>query len=208
MKIANLALVAVLGVGMTAAAQSSSTDSAGTQGSQTGSSSQSSKTKESAAKNSDMVFAKSAAAGGLAEVQGGQLALKNAQSDQVKQFAQKMIDDHTKANDDLKQVAEKNNLTLPTEPTAKDQAEMKKLEGLQGAAFDKAYMAHMVKDHTKDSKEFHKEADTGKNQDLKDFAQKYASVIDQHLQLAKDVNSQVGGKAGKTSKPSPSGSGQ
>ena len=87
----------------------------------------------------------------------GEIAVKNAKSDKVKQFGQRMIDDHSKANDQLKSVAAKNNITLPTRLDAKHQAVVDRLGALQGAAFDKAYMRDMVKDHDMDIADFQKD---------------------------------------------------
>jgi putative membrane protein len=110
--------------------------------------------------NADRKFAREAAQGGLAEVELGRLATQKGQSDQVKQFGQRMIDDHTKANDQLKSVAAKDNITVPTSIDAKDQALKDKLSGLSGAEFDRNYMRSMVKDHEKDISEFQKEANS------------------------------------------------
>ena len=107
--------------------------------------------------SADMMFAKKAAIGGMEEVQLGQIAVKNAKSDKVKQFGQRMIDDHSKANDQLKSVAAKNNITLPTRLDAKHQAVVDRLGALQGAAFDKAYMRDIVKDHEMDIADFQKD---------------------------------------------------
>src|SRR5579875_627875 len=104
-------------------------------------------------KSADMSFAMKAAQGGMAEVQLGQLAAQKATNPDVKAFGQQMVDDHTKANDDLKSVAQGENITLPASLDAKDQAEYTKLQGLSGAAFDRAYVKDMVKDHEHDVKE-------------------------------------------------------
>src|SRR5947209_10188655 len=99
---------------------------------------------------SDKTFIKKAAEGGLAEVQLGQLAAEKASSPDVKQFGQRMVDDHTKANDQLKQVASQKGVTIPDKLSAKDEATKARLEKLSGESFDHAYMKDMVTDHTKD----------------------------------------------------------
>src|SRR5436190_5687346 len=108
--------------------------------------------------SADQRFVMEAAQGGMAEVELGQLAAQKAASDDVKKFGQRMVDDHTKANDQLKQVASQKSITLPTDIGAKNKAVKDHLEKLSGAAFDKAYMTHMVQDHKKDVAEFQKEA--------------------------------------------------
>ena len=206
MKITNIALIAALGTGMMCYAQSTSSSDQSSNSGQSPSATGKVATKGGA----DAKFAMDAAQGGLAEVQLGQLAQQNAQSQDVKDFGKKMVDDHTKANDQLKDVAQKAGMTLPTDINAKDKADMARLQKLQGAEFDKAYMKHMVMDHTKDVNEFKKEANSGKNADLKSFAQQTEPILEQHLTMAKDVNSKVsnGGSASKAKKSAGTPSGQ
>src|SRR5436305_6156909 len=98
----------------------------------------------------DSTFVKKAARGGLAEVELGKLATEKASSEDVKKFGQRMVDDHTKANDQLKQIAGNKGVTLPTDLNSKDQALKDRLSKLDGEKFDQAYMKNMVRDHTKD----------------------------------------------------------
>jgi putative membrane protein len=140
----------------------------------------------------DQAFAKTAAAGGMAEVQLGQLAAKNGESEKVKAFGQKMADDHSKANDELKNVAAQKNLALPSSVTPKDQALMDKLSKMSGSAFDKAYISAMVKDHEKDVSDFKHEANSGQDSDLKAFAAKTLPTLKSHLDMAKDAANAVG----------------
>jgi len=133
---------------------------------------------------SDKAFMDKAAQGGMAEVELGQLATQKGQSEQVKQFGQKMVDDHTKANDQLKQVASQVGVTLPTGLDAKDEATKDKLSKLSGTQFDKAYMKDMVNDHKVDVAEFQKEAQNGKDPAVKNFAQQTLPVLQEHLQMA------------------------
>lgn len=139
----------------------------------------------------DSNFATKAAEGGLAEVEMGRLAVQKAQDPRVKQFGQKMIDDHTKAGDELKAIAARKNMILPTTMTAKDQATYDRLSKLSGAEFDKAYMSDMVKDHKTDVSEFQKEADHGSDPDLKVFAGKTLTTLQGHLQMAENIDSKV-----------------
>jgi putative membrane protein len=105
----------------------------------------------------DAHFAKEAAQGGMAEVKLGQLAEEKGSSDSVKSFGKRMVDDHSKAGDKLKEVASRENITLPTDISAKDQATYDRLSKLNGAAFDRAYARDMVKDHETDVMAFKKE---------------------------------------------------
>jgi putative membrane protein len=132
----------------------------------------------------DRTFAQQAAAGGLAEVSLGQLAQQNASLQQVKDFGQRMVTDHSLANQELQQIAQTENLTLPTTPDSKDQATQKRLSALKGSAFDAAYTQDMVRDHQQDIAEFKREAQSGQDPALKAFAQKTLPVLEQHLQMA------------------------
>jgi putative membrane protein len=142
-------------------------------------------------KSADTRFASNAAQGGMAEVQLGQLAVQKATNPDVKAFGQHMVDDHTKANDELKEVAGKESITLPTNLNAKDQALMSRLQNLSGAQFDKAYIRAMVKDHEEDVKEFQKEANAGTDAGLKDFAAKTLPTLQSHLEMAKSTDAKV-----------------
>jgi putative membrane protein len=135
----------------------------------------------------DKKFAKEAALGGLTEVELGKLAQQKASSDAVKQFAQKMIDDHTKANDELKQAASKGGLQLPDALDKKHQSRVDKLSKLSGAEFDKAYIKDQMKDHQEDVRKFHAEAENGTDPTIKEFASKTVPTLEQHLQMVKDL---------------------
>ena len=139
----------------------------------------------------DKSFVTKAAQGGLAEVKLGELAQQNASDDAVKQFGKRMVDDHSKANDQLKSLAEQKSVTLPTDLDAKDKATYDRLSAMKGESFDRAYMRDMVKDHTKDVAEFRKESKTAKDSDLKNFASQTLPTLEEHLKLAKSTDQQV-----------------
>lgn len=139
------------------------------------------------ASHADKIFAKKALQGGMAEVQLGQLAAQNGGSQDVKDFGQKMVTDHTRLGDQLKPIAQQIGVTPPSSIPAKDQALMTKLQGESGTQFDNTYIKAMVKDHRKDLKQFRKEAQTGKDQSLKDAASSGAQIIQEHLHLAEQL---------------------
>jgi putative membrane protein len=145
----------------------------------------------------DHKFVMEAAVGGMEEVQLGQLAAQKASDPDVKNFGQHMVDDHSKANTQLMQLASQKGVTPPTTLPADKQKDMDKLNALSGAAFDKAYMAMMVKDHKKDVSEFQKESKSGKDSDLKSFASTTLPTLQNHLKMAQDINSRLskGGSA-------------
>jgi putative membrane protein len=139
--------------------------------------------------SADRVFAQKAAAGGTAEVSLGQLAQQNAESQQVKDFGQRMVTDHSQAAQELRQIAQQENLTLPTTPDSKDQALQKRLSELKGSAFDSAYTQDMVRDHKQDIAAFQREAQSGQDPALKSFAQKELPTLQEHLRLAEAATS-------------------
>jgi Predicted outer membrane protein len=145
----------------------------------------------------DRKFMEKAAEGGMAEVKLGQLASQKASADQVKQFGQRMVDDHGKANDQLKQLASTKNVTLPTDLDKSTQREYDKLSKLSGADFDREYMKHMVSDHKKDISEFKSESNKAKDADLKQFASSTLPTLQEHLTLAQSAE-QVAKNEGKT----------
>ena len=138
------------------------------------------------ASSSDVSFAKKAAQGGMAEVAMGNLAESHAQSADAKAFGQRMVQDHSAANDKLKAAAEEEHIQLPTEPSAKDQQTINRLSKLQGEAFDKAYAQTMVMDHKKDIGEFKKEARAASSP-VQNFAKATLPTLQEHLQMAEKL---------------------
>lgn len=140
----------------------------------------------------DKIFVKKAMQGSLAQVQLGELTLQKSSNDQVKQFARKMIDDHTKMNEQLRPVAQQLNADIPTEVSKKDKSMIGKMQGLSGTAYDQAYLKEMVKVHKQDLNDFHLEATHGNTPSIRDAATQGGQSISEHLQmatqLAKDQN--------------------
>jgi putative membrane protein len=179
-------VLAVFSIGMTtAAAAQSSNDKM---------SSTSSGTSSAKLAPADRQFVKKAAEGGLAEVELGKLASEKADSPDVKQFGQRMVDDHSKANDQLKQVASEKGITIPDKLSTKDAATKARLEKLSGKAFDRAYMRDMVTDHTKDVSEFRMESKNAKDPDVKNFASQTLPTLKDHLKEAKSIAPKAGVK--------------
>jgi putative membrane protein len=128
----------------------------------------------------DKMFLRKAAEGGIAEVKLGQLAAQKASGDEVKAFGQKMVDDHTKMNNQMAQVADSLGIMLPKSMNKEDQAEYDKLNGLSGNDFDMEYLSFMVKDHHKDLHEFRIEAASRADQTLHDAVVQAATIIHEH----------------------------
>src|SRR6266496_5807182 len=136
-------------------------------------------TKSSSLSVKDKTFMRKAAKGGMMEVAMGRLAAQNAQSDDVKSFGKRMVTDHSKANDELKSIASKKGFELPNKEHAGKWTS------------DKAYIDMMVKDHEKDLAEFKEEANSGSDPDVKKFAEDTAKVVEEHLDLAKEIQGKL-----------------
>jgi putative membrane protein len=137
--------------------------------------------------STDRTFVTKAAQIGLAEVQTGQLAKEKGATDQAKQYGDHMVSDHTKANDELKKIAGEKQVSLPTAPAAKDQATLKRLQGMSGAAFDRAYLDSQIAGHKEAIKEFQTEAKSGRDPGLKAFASSTLPELQEHLRMATDA---------------------
>lgn len=177
------ALVGALSFGGAALAQTGNTnDSSAMQ--QSSQSHMNSMSKPSA---KDMDFARKASAANLTEIKSSELVDSHSQSEAVKNFAQTMIQDHTKAEDQLKEIAQQENLTIPDAPMSSQQKMISKLQGLNGSAFDKAYSKDMLKGHKQAVKLFKKESSHGKNDKLKGYATQTLPTFEHHLEMAKQL---------------------
>ena len=135
----------------------------------------------------DQTFADVASQDDLTEIELGLLALQNATSPHVRQFAQRMVTDHTQANQELMQLAKSQNFDLPTQIDAKHKSDVDRLRGMNGEEFDTAYMQQMVQEHKKGILDFQKQAQSGSDPSLKSFAQKYLPILQQNLQMAQSI---------------------
>ena len=135
--------------------------------------------------SSDRNFVMEAASGGMTEVQLGKLAQKNGESDAVKKFGQHMVSDHSKAGAELEAIAKKLGVDVPKQPGKKHEGALKKLEGLKGAQFDRAYAEQMVSDHETTISLFDQQAKTGQSAELKAFASKTLPTLHHHLKMAR-----------------------
>jgi putative membrane protein len=149
----------------------------------------------------DMEFATKAAQGGIKEVRFGELAQQQAARDEVKQFGQRMVEDHGQANEQLMQIAEDKGIELPQELSDEDQQKFDELQQKSGEEFDQAYMDELVRDHEEDVEEFQQYVETGQDPDLTGFAEQTLPVLEEHLQLAQQTQEQVTAAAGQGEQP-------
>jgi putative membrane protein len=119
----------------------------------------------------------------LTEMKLGEYASQNGKRDDVKEFGQRMVKDHTAINDDLKALAAQKDVTLPDSLDAAHQKMVDKLMALTGSEFDKAYIAGMFNGHKKAIKAFKAESAKTKDADVKSFADKSIPVLEEHLKL-------------------------
>ena len=140
----------------------------------------------------DKDFMEDIAHANLAEVASGRMALEKSQNEQVKQFAQKMIDDHTKAEAELQQLADAKGVKLPTEPSVAQKTKAATLKPLTGDTFDKQYIKHAgVGDHENAHKLLAKVQTKAKDTDLRAYADKTIKAVDEHLDMAKQLEQQI-----------------
>jgi putative membrane protein len=138
----------------------------------------------------DQAFVKKAAVGGLAEGQLGKLAVERAASPDVKQFGQRMVEDHDQANRELMAVVEPKGIAVPTALDRKHRRAADRLAQWHGTAFDRAYIQHMVKDHEANVRLFRTQAQQGNNPELKHFAANTLPTLEAHLNRARSLAKQ------------------
>jgi putative membrane protein len=132
----------------------------------------------------DVRFIMAASAAGQTEILASRMAISHTQSPAVLSFAKTMIDDHTKANDELLALAKKDGYNVSSTPTEAQESALSQLEPLKGTDFDKAYAAMMVKDHQGAVSLFQSEASSGSSSDIKSFAAQTLPVVQHHLAMA------------------------
>jgi putative membrane protein len=142
----------------------------------------------------DLAFMNDAAPGGMAEVELGKMAASKAQNAEVKAFGQKMVEDHTKAGEELKQLAAQKKVMLPPDVLPAHKQLMEKLSKLSGAEFDEEYVAAMVEAHEKDVAAFENVSKTAADADVKAFATKTLPTLKMHLEMIKAMAGKMGVK--------------
>jgi putative membrane protein len=141
--------------------------------------------------SADRKFLSEASSSGLAEVKLGQMATKQAASEDVKKFGQRMVDDHTRINSDLTKLAQQKSVTLPQTLDKKHQDQVDRLAKLGGVDFDKSYMSEMVDEHQHDVDTFEKAAKDAKDSAVKNLASSTLPTLREHLASAKEIHARV-----------------
>jgi putative membrane protein len=140
---------------------------------------------------SDRAFIEKAATDGLAEVALGRFAQRQGSGDAVKKFGARMVQDHSKANDELSQLAGAKGLQLPAASDSKHQKEQAELAKKSGTRFDHEYMELMVSEHQKDVAEFRRQSESAKDPDVRKFAAKTLPTLEEHLKLAEAIKASL-----------------
>lgn len=155
--------------------------------------------------SADHEFIEKTAQSGMAEVELAKLAQEKASNNDVKQYAEKLASDHSRANEELKKIAEEKNAEIPPSVGPIHHATNEKLSKLSGAEFDSEYINQMMANHRTGIAEFKHQASSGHDQDLKQFASKSLPTLEQHLKMAEEIHAKLEGGASKSEHPGGSG---
>ena len=156
----------------------------------------------------DKQFITKAAQSDQTEIQTSQLALKRSKNQEVKNFAQRMIQEHTNSTQQLTQIAKKKGFTPPKDVGKENKALLSKLSKLNGTNFDRAYMQGQVQAHTKTLGEYQNYLKQGQDSDLTAFASQVAPIVADHLQMAQTMAGGSATSGSTTPRPSTSGTGR
>ena len=140
---------------------------------------------------------KTAAQAGKMEVTLGQIATQNAQDPAVRDFGARMVRDHQAAGQELAQIVSQKGASVSDEPGMLDSHMISHLQSLKGPEIDVAYIKHMVSDHKQVIRDFQKEAESGDDADVKNFAAKTLPTLQEHLRLAQDAENKLSASASK-----------
>jgi putative membrane protein len=148
----------------------------------------------------DRSFISSAEEANLAEIETAKIVEQKATDPAVKDFANRMVTDHTQASHELKALAKSTGVTLPAEPTAAKANQKDEWQKLSGAKFDDAYLRDQLEDHKQVISVFENEIEHGQNEAVKDYAEKTLPTLQDHIRIAEDIAGKMGmsGKAGLT----------
>jgi putative membrane protein len=153
----------------------------------------------------DQQFLIKAAQGGMMEVEAARLAQEKATNNEIKEYARKLEQDHSKANEQLKALAAQKNVDLPAD-VGPHRAMLDKVKGMSGDEFDKQWVKMIVKDHKKDVNEFQKETTRSMDSDVRSFASATLPTLQEHLRQAQELEGSTRGRKASTPMPSKSDS--
>jgi len=163
---------------------------------------QASAKKGSSLSKEDQLFVKHMGAADMAEVEAGKIASQKASNPEVKKYAEKMVQEHTKMLEEGKQLAQKKGITEPPQVDSKHRENLKDLQAKSGDDFDREYITQMVQDHEGALNLVQKAAKDAKDPDIKAHAQKGEPHIKAHLDEARKLRASLNASAGGTAKRS------
>lgn len=140
----------------------------------------------------EKTFAQDMAQGNVAEIELGKLAQQKGSNAAIRDFGSRMVQDHTQLNNQLKDWARTNNVSLPTSVNTTQADQKRKLEGLSGQAFDQAYLSDMLSDHRHDIQQVQRLAEKAQDPHVKDLAKEVLPKLEDHLRLAENAAGQIG----------------
>ena len=139
----------------------------------------------------DPTFVMNTAQNGIAEVALTRMASQKSQNAEVKRLAQRLLADHTKVNNQLKQIASSKTITLPTDVKPEHKEISDRLSKLTGAEFDREFLSVMVQSHEKSITAFQAEANSGTDAEIKAFAEATLPALQEHLRMARELSAKV-----------------
>jgi putative membrane protein len=148
--------------------------------------------KETRSDYPDASFLQDAARSSIREVEMSRGALTRSEDPKVKEFAQKMIDDHTRMNQELKSFATSRGVVIPDQANAEDRQQVDKLASLSGKSFDQEFAGRMVADHQKAVEDFRARATSASDPEVRQFASKHLTMLEEHLERARDLQKSLG----------------
>lgn len=140
---------------------------------------------------SERDFLVEAGSGHLAEIQTAQIAQQRAGSTDVQNLAQQMIQEHTRLSNNLQQVAQQANVSVPNQLSSQHQQDYDRLVKYSGQEFDRQYLQHLINDHQRDIDRYQRMASQASDPNVRAYAQQTLPSLRQHLQQVRDVQQKV-----------------
>ncbi len=153
---------------------------------------------KSAMDTRDKKFMSDAATDSKMEVFLGEMAVGRTSNEDVKNFASRMIEDHSKLAQELTELAKGKRVSVPKDMNKEQREMIEKLSPLKGTDFDRAYITQMVQDHKQELDAYIGEANNGKNPQVRSFAGRNVTELEQHLKMAEDAYNKLNGSASKS----------
>ncbi|MCC6861032.1 MAG: DUF4142 domain-containing protein [Bryobacterales bacterium] len=148
----------------------------------------------------DQRFVQKAAMSHMAEMRLAGIAQQRASSQAVKDYAQRLEQDHTQALTRLREIAGRENINLPDQLDSKHQSHIDRFSKLSGEEFDRAYIQHMIRDHKQDIALFERQANRGTGEDVKNYASNTLPALREHLNMATSIQGDIQKTSGSRSR--------